>query len=291
MAVQMPITKWGGWELVRRGSLGNFGVFIERRWRGGAGGAPLADALSQRHFDHAISPIHAPPKYPSTLPVTNARQHSRFLQHLFRTNVPQACYDPMRTAIPLLLILAAGLWLACSEAPAPSAPTTDTAMETTALKSFHDFSVTDIDGNAFDLSSLKGKKVLVVNTASECGLTPQYAQLQELFETKGGDSFTIVGFPANNFGGQEPGTDAQIQTFCSKNYGVTFPMMSKISVKGDDIHPLYAWLTSKAENGVEDSKVKWNFHKYLIDENGALVKNVGPTTSPIDAAILDWIQS
>ena len=164
-------------------------------------------------------------------------------------------------------------------------------METTALKSFHDFSVTDIDGNAFDLSSLKGKKVLVVNTASECGLTPQYAQLQELFEAKGGEGFTIIGFPANNFGGQEPGSDAQIQTFCSKNYGVTFPMMSKISVKGDDIHPLYAWLTSKAENGVEDSKVKWNFHKYLIDENGALVKNVGPTTSPINTAILDWIQS
>ena len=230
------------------------------------------------------------PKIPP-LPVTIARPHSRFLQHLFRTNVPQACYDPMRIATSLLLILAAGLWLACSEAPAPSAPTLDTAMETAALKSFHDFSVTDIDGNPFDLSSLKGKKVLVVNTASECGLTPQYAQLQELFEAKGGDGFTIVGFPANNFGGQEPGSDAQIQTFCSKNYGVTFPMMSKISVKGDDIHPLYAWLTSKAENGVEDSKVKWNFHKYLIDENGALVKNVGPTTSPIDAAILDWIQS
>ena len=141
-------------------------------------------------------------------------------------------------------------------------------METAALKSFHDFSVTDIDGNPFDLSSLKGKKVLVVNTASECGLTPQYAQLQELFEAKGGDGFTIVGFPANNFGGQEPGSDAQIQTFCSKNYGVTFPMMSKISVKGDDIHPLYAWLTSKAENGVEDSKVKWN------STNTSLMKTV-----------------
>ncbi|MBV5312650.1 MAG: glutathione peroxidase [Prolixibacteraceae bacterium] len=157
-------------------------------------------------------------------------------------------------------------------------------------KSFYDFKVKDIEGGDFNLSSLKGKKVLVVNTASKCGLTPQYKQLEELFEKFGGDKFTIIGFPANNFMKQEPGTDSEIAEFCEKNYGVKFQMMSKISVKGDDMHPLYKWLTSKSENGVLDSEVKWNFQKYLIDENGKLVDMVEPKVKPDDEKILSWIK-
>ena len=157
-------------------------------------------------------------------------------------------------------------------------------------KSFYDFKVKDIDGKAFDLSSLKGKKVLVVNTASKCGFTPQYKQLEEVFKKYGSDKFTIIGFPANNFAHQEPGTNQEIAEFCEKNYGVTFQMMSKISVKGDDIDPLYQWLTSKSENGVMDSEVKWNFQKYLIDENGKLVNVFYSKTLPDDEQIISWIQ-
>jgi glutathione peroxidase len=131
-----------------------------------------------------------------------------------------------------------------------------TALAVTAQKSFYDFTVKDIEGNDFELSSLKGKKVMVVNTASKCGLTPQYEKLQWLYEKYGGNDFVIIGFPANNFLNQEPGSDEEIATFCEVNYGVTFPMMSKISVKGDDIHPLYQWLTQKSKNGRMDSEVK-----------------------------------
>ncbi len=159
-----------------------------------------------------------------------------------------------------------------------------------AQKSFYDFTVKDINGKDFPLSQLKGKKVLVVNTASKCGNTPQYEQLEAIYKLYGGAKFTIIGFPSNNFGAQEPGTDAEIRNFCTQNYGVTFPMMSKISVKGDDMHPLYKWLTSKSENGVLDSEVKWNFQKYLIDENGALVRVVDPRTKPDDDSVLNWIK-
>lgn len=158
-----------------------------------------------------------------------------------------------------------------------------------AQKSFHNFVVEDIDGNSFDLSTLKGKKVMVVNTASKCGLTPQYAKLEKLFEQYGGDDFVIIGFPANNFLSQEPGSNSEIKSFCSENYGVSFPMMSKISVKGKDMHPLYQWLTEKEQNGVEDSSVSWNFQKYLIDENGKLVKHFSPRTDPLDDEIVAWI--
>lgn len=154
---------------------------------------------------------------------------------------------------------------------------------------FYSFKVNDIEGGEFDLGSLKGKKVLVVNTASKCGLTPQYKQLQEVFDKYGSEKFTIIGFPANNFGKQEPGTDEEISEFCEKNYGVTFLMMSKISVKGDDIHPLYKWLTSKSLNGVLDSEVRWNFQKYLIDENGKFVDMIDPKVKPDDEKIISWI--
>lgn len=160
-----------------------------------------------------------------------------------------------------------------------------------AQSSIHDFTVKDIYGEDFALSSLKGKKVLIVNTASKCGLTPQYESLEKLYKEFGGDDFVIIGFPANNFLSQEPGTDEEIATFCQVNYGVTFPMMSKISVKDDDIHPLYEWLTSEEKNGVMDSKVKWNFQKYLIDENGKLVDVAYPKEEAYDEKILNWVKN
>lgn len=158
-------------------------------------------------------------------------------------------------------------------------------------KTFHDFSAKTIDGKMLDLSSLKGKKVLVVNTASKCGLTPQYEDLEKLYKQYGGDNFTIIGFPANNFLSQEPGTDEEIKEFCTVNYGVSFQMMSKISVKGKDINPIYEWLTTKKENGVMDSKVSWNFQKYMIDENGNLVDYVSPKESPMSDKIINWIKA
>jgi glutathione peroxidase len=161
----------------------------------------------------------------------------------------------------------------------------------TAQTTLYDFSVTDIEGNQFDFSQLKGRKVMIVNTASKCGLTPQYEGLESLYEHYKDQGFTIVGFPANNFASQEPGTDEEIQDFCQKNYGVTFPMMSKISVKGKDMHPLYKWLTSKDLNGIQNSSVKWNFQKYLIDESGNLVKVIQPATKPNDPSIVSWIES
>jgi glutathione peroxidase len=157
-------------------------------------------------------------------------------------------------------------------------------------KSFYDFTVRTIDGEEFPLSQLKGKKVMVVNVASKCGLTPQYEQLQALYKKYGSRNFVIIGFPANNFGAQEPGSNGEIKTFCTATYGVTFPMMEKISVKGDDIHPLYRWLTLKSENGKEDAEVTWNFQKFLIDENGHWIQAVNPRTKPTDETIIAWIE-
>lgn len=156
-------------------------------------------------------------------------------------------------------------------------------------KSFYDFTVKTIDGKDLPLSTFKGKKVLVVNVASKCGFTPQYAKLQELYTQYGNDNFVIIGFPANNFLHQEPGSDEEIKQFCTLNYGVTFPMMAKISVKGKDIAPLYQWLTQKSENGVEDAKVSWNFQKFLIDENGNWVASFSPTTDPMSEKIISLI--
>ena len=128
-----------------------------------------------------------------------------------------------------------------------------------------------------------------MNVASKCGNTPQYADLQK-FHEQYGSKVTVLGFPANNFGAQEPGTNQEIATFCQQNYGVSFPMMSKISVKGGDMHPVYQFLTQKAKNGLEDSEVQWNFQKYLINENGELAKVVSPRTLPTDAEIVNWIE-
>jgi glutathione peroxidase len=162
------------------------------------------------------------------------------------------------------------------------------AQESTSIYSF---TVKSIDGKEYPLKQLQGKKVMIVNTASKCGFTPQYEQLQSLYKEFGGDNFVIIGFPANNFLSQEPGSNASIKEFCDSKYGVTFPMMSKISVKGDDMDPLYKWLTTKSLNGVMDSEVKWNFQKYLIDEKGNLVSVIPPKESPSSEKILEWIKN
>jgi glutathione peroxidase len=156
--------------------------------------------------------------------------------------------------------------------------------------SIYTFKVKDLSGNEFDFASLKGKKILIVNTASECGLTPQYEQLQSVYEKYKNSNFVIVGFPANNFGSQEPGTNAEIGAFCKKNYGVTFPMMEKISVKGSDMHVLYQFLTQKSKNGLKDTDVEWNFQKYLIDEKGHLAAVMSPRVVPNDTSIINWIE-
>lgn len=164
--------------------------------------------------------------------------------------------------------------------------------QTTSMKnSIHSFTVEDINGKTFSLESLKGKKVMIVNTASKCGLTPQYKKLEALYQEYKDQNFVIVGFPANNFMWQEPGSNEDIKAFCEKNYGVSFPMMAKISVKGKSQHPLYTFLTEKDNNGIKDSSVKWNFQKYLIDENGHLVEVISPRTQPDDPVVLDWIKS
>ncbi len=165
---------------------------------------------------------------------------------------------------------------------------TDKVME---KQSIYQFKVTDLSGKEFDFASLKGKKILVVNTASKCGLTPQYKNLQTIYDQYKDKNLVIVGFPANNFASQEPGTSTEIAEFCQQNYGVTFPMMDKISVKGNDMAPIYQFLTEKSKNGLEDSEVQWNFQKYLIDENGHLAKVVKPQTLPTDREIVDWIKA
>lgn len=158
-------------------------------------------------------------------------------------------------------------------------------------QNIYQFKVEDLSGNTFDFNSLKGKKILIVNTASECGLTPQYKDLEAIYQQYKDQNFVVVGFPANNFGQQEPGSNAEISTFCERNYGVTFPMMSKISVKGGDMHELYQFLTQKSKNGLQDSEVAWNFQKYLINEQGQLEKVIEPKTLPTDPEIVSWIKS
>ena len=151
-------------------------------------------------------------------------------------------------------------------------------------KTVYDFAVKDIDGKPVALSQYKGKKLLIVNTASECGYTPQYADLEKLAKEYAG-KVVVIGFPSNDFGGQEPGTATEIKTFCQKNYGVTFPMMEKVIVKGDAAHPLFAYLSHKDQNGVADGAPKWNFTKYLISEDGKLIKSFSSGVKPMDKEI------
>ena len=163
-------------------------------------------------------------------------------------------------------------------------------MNSSEKENIYQFKVKDIHGDTFDFAQLKGKKIMIVNTASKCGLTPQYEKLEALYEKYKGKNFLIVGFPANDFMSQEPGSNEEIESFCKMNYGVSFPMMSKISVKGKDMHPIYHFLTEKAKNGLEDNKVEWNFQKYLIDENGHLAKVISPRIQPDDESITSWIE-
>jgi glutathione peroxidase len=156
-------------------------------------------------------------------------------------------------------------------------------------ETIYQFKVKDLAGKDFDFASLKGKKILVVNTASKCGLTPQYKDLEAIYEKYISKNFVIVGFPANNFASQEPGSDKEISSFCQLNYGVTFPMMSKVSVKGSDMCEVYKFLTQKSKNGLQDSEVEWNFQKYLINEKGELEKVIAPRILPTDASVVDWI--
>lgn len=159
-----------------------------------------------------------------------------------------------------------------------------------AKEDFYNLEANKINGELLKFSELEGKRLMIVNTASKCTYTYQYGELQELYEMYGGDRFEIIGFPANNFANQEPGEDSDIEDFCKENYGVTFTMMSKISVIGSDIHPVYQWLTQKSKNGLTDSEVKWNFQKYLIKENGDLYAIVASNISPLHSQIQNWIK-
>lgn len=156
-------------------------------------------------------------------------------------------------------------------------------------KNLYDFKVTDIDGEVFDMATLKGKKVLIVNVASKCGLTPQYEQLESLYKKYQQQGFTIIGFPSGNFKDQELATNEEIKEFCSQNYGVTFPIMSKVDVVGKNKIPLYKWLTEKSENNLWDAEVQWNFQKFMIDESGHLVDWVAPRESPLSNKIVMWL--
>jgi len=158
-------------------------------------------------------------------------------------------------------------------------------------ETIHQFELTNLVGEKFNMSSLKGKKIMIVNTASKCGLTYQYEILEKLYNDFKSENFVIVGFPSNNFLWQEPGSNEEIAKFCLENYGVSFPMMEKVSVRGSKMHPLYKFLTDKNKNGYKDSSVKWNFQKYLIDENGYLVKIISSRVKPDDPSVLDWIKS
>lgn len=152
------------------------------------------------------------------------------------------------------------------------------------VASIYDVTINSLEGQALDLSTYKGKKLMIVNVASKCGFTPQYKDLQELYE-KYGDKLTILGVPCNQFLGQEPGGSEEIATFCERNYGVTFQITEKVNVKGKDQHPLYSWLTDKKKNGNQDSKVKWNFQKYIISENGELEAIYGSKENPMSEEI------
>ena len=157
-------------------------------------------------------------------------------------------------------------------------------------QTIYQFKVEDLSGKEFDFASLKGKKIMIVNTASKCGLTPQYKELEAIYQQYKDKGFVIVGFPANNFMSQEPGTNEEIAAFCQLNYGVTFPMMDKISVKGKDMHAVYQFLTQQSKNGLQDSDVEWNFQKYLLNEKGELEKVISPRTLPTDPEVVNWIK-
>jgi glutathione peroxidase len=189
----------------------------------------------------------------------------------------------------LLATLRAVLWGTGKPSAPETAPSSPRQTATGGASPFYDFIVRGIDGRDVDLARFKGKKVLVVNVASKCGFTRQYAELQELHE-KYGDKVTVLGFPANNFLWQEPGSNADIASFCQVKYGVTFPMFEKISVRGAKQHPLYCWLSNKSLNGVIDQAPRWNFCKYLLDEEGNALAFYPSKVSPLDESIVSAIE-
>ena len=191
----------------------------------------------------------------------------------------------------ILSIAAFGILSITSQSQTIALQTEENSAEKKADASIYDFKVEDLNGKSFDFSTLKGKKVLIVNTASKCGLTPQYKELEEIYKKYKDNGFVIVGFPANNFASQEPGNNKEIQGFCQLNYGVTFPMMSKVSVKGDDMCDIYKFLTQKTKNNFQDSEVKWNFQKYLIGRDGKLENVISPKVLPNAKEITDWISA
>ncbi len=165
-----------------------------------------------------------------------------------------------------------------------------TSSDISSAKSLYSIQINSLDGNEINLAEFKGKKILFVNTASQCGFTYQYEDLEKLSKKYSG-SLVIIGSPCNQFGGQEPGSAEQIGSFCQKNYGVTFLLTEKLNVKGDSIHPLYAWLTQKNLNGSSDFSVKWNFNKFLINENGNLTHYFGSSTKPLDTEVTNAIEN
>ena len=185
----------------------------------------------------------------------------------------------MKTALVILAIVALAA-LAFSFRNYVSPELKKTMIDQTP-KSFYELTYKDIEGNAVSMSSYKGKYVLCVNVASKCGHTPQYSKLQALYG-KHKDKLVIIGFPCNQFLGQEPGSEKEIEEFCTKNYGVTFPLSSKIDVKGKEQHPVYTWLMTKDVNGVSDDKVEWNFHKVLVSPEGKWLKSYSAGSDPMD---------
>lgn len=189
----------------------------------------------------------------------------------------------------IFYLLAALVGISCGHNTVKT-PTQEMKEQNTSTHSIYNYKVETIAGETFDLSSLKGKKVMIVNTASKCGLTPQFEGLEKLYQAYKDQNFVIIGFPSNDFMSQDPGSNEEIAEFCQINYGVSFPMMSKIVVKGDGQDPLYQYLTQKSQNGLDDYEVQWNFQKFLINENGTIDKVIGPRVDPNDAEIVSWIK-
>ena len=168
--------------------------------------------------------------------------------------------------------------------PGPENNSNPTNINAIENKSIYDFKVTALNGDTIDFADFRGKKILIVNTASKCGFTPQYEGLEQLYQ-KYKDRLVVIGFPCNNFLSQEPGSNEKIKAFCTKNYGVSFPMAAKISVKGKNIAPIYKWLCNKSENGVMDAKISWNFNKFLLDENGHMIEYYPSKVTPMSGEI------
>ena len=187
-----------------------------------------------------------------------------------------------------ILLLSAGAFLQSCKNQKNDISQTKTS-EKKMNKTIFDYKVESLEGKEINFADFKGKKILIVNTASECGFTPQYADLEELSK-KYANNLVVVGFPANNFGGQEPGSNAEIGSFCEKNFGVTFPMAAKVSVKGNDIAPIFQFLTEKDLNGVKNTAILWNFTKFLVDENGNLIDSFISTTKPTSESITKYLK-